>query len=162
MSNKITTSTITDAGEAIAPSMDDTVYSPRPAQREIKSQFWHAWKEDPMVEAHLVTSAEIAQVTNDSRIHRWWKVFGFKEWFLNNETFAIKTIMNGERGLEIIQEIMDDENLSPSLRLKAAQISVDALAKMRDKTALVQFADKALNDMDSDKLEAEIKKLTRS
>lgn len=159
---KVTAGTINEAGDALSPALEDTVYLPRAAQREIKSQYWHAWKEDPHVEAHLVTAADVAQTTNDSRIYNWWKVYGFKEWFLNNETFAIKTITNGERGLEIIQEIMDNEKLAPSLRLKAAQISIEALTKMREKSATIQFADKALNGMDSEKLEAEIKKLSRS
>jgi hypothetical protein len=150
--------TITATGKEIA-NADELIYYPRAAQREIKARFWEAWRVDPTVEAECVTSAEIVQETGESKVHSWWREYGFKEWFLNHESFVHKTISNGERGLDIIQEIMDDPRVRPDLRLKAAQISIDALTKFRDKTAVEKFADKDLAELSSEELDDRIKRL---
>ena len=157
--DKPSITSIKNAGANVALSVSEIIYVPRQAQRELKARYWEAWKEDPTVEAHLVTPAAIIEETGDGRITKWWSKVGFKDWFLNQETFLYKTIANGERGLEIIQELMEDENLNPALRLKAAQISVDSLVKLRERTAVEKFADAELNKLSADELDDRIKRL---
>lgn len=153
MTNKLRVSDINAAGSEIESAMDTLTYMPSNAQRESKAAFWEAWRDDPGVGKDDLTPAAVIQETGDKRINVWWKIPLFRDWFLNDESFIHKTIANGEKGIGILTDIMDDPETSPSLKMKAAIASIEALNKYRSRTAAEKFADKALNEASPEDLD---------
>ena len=150
------------ASEAVAETALDLSYLPSMEMRQLKARYWEAWAEAPTAEADKITPAAVVAETGEARFHRWWKIPLFREWFLNKESFIHKTIANGERGLDIITEIMDDENASQALRLKAALASIDALVKLKSARATQKFADKMIGEASSEDLDRMIKAVEAS
>lgn len=144
---------VNEGSNLMGVTLENCTYSPSIEQRELKARFWESYRDSPGVEAHNLTPAAIVSEVRDSRINSWWKRPMFKEWFLNEESFLHRALANGERGLEIITNIMNDERASDSIRLKAALAAVDVATKLKTKAAKPIYADKLIGEADEDELD---------
>ena len=57
----------------------------------------------------------------------------FREWFLNKNLITQKIIANAEKAHELVQQLLDDEKLTPSQKLMAVKMAQDSYDKLMAK-----------------------------
>ena len=143
--SRITNSDISTVGK-VAASVD--IFYPNDAQKRLKIQFWRKWNLGPVRSTDDISAAAVAQLTDSSTVEVWWKEKGFKEWFINEHSFAEDAERNAQLALETMRELMTSTN--ENVRLKAASESLK-LKNELDKQAAAKEAEDA--PMDSDTLQ---------
>jgi hypothetical protein len=133
--------------------VSDLTYVPSGEQRKTKEAFWVRFNEAPTCDAQDITMAEVLRLVGDSRVGRWWSQSGFKEWFRNQEEFRERASVLAHIALDTIQNILINEDSSPSARVQAAKLALEIARKMPQKQAEPKYLDDSINKMDKKQLE---------
>jgi hypothetical protein len=137
-------------------SLVDEVFKPTKKQREVKAAFWHSWKQGPS--SGTPTLAAAIQITGCQALETWAKSPKFNEYFFNDQEHGQRLEALFDRGLDVLEEIMLSSDRAAD-RLKAFEY----IAKLSDKISKpekeVKYIDKDVQSMDSQELEALIKKM---
>lgn len=129
-----------------------------PAQREAKAAFWVVAADTPMVDPAEITLAAAQQICPDTRLKHWWSIPGFQEWFCNQSEWRQRVEYLVNKGLDAIEEVLDDPEAAPSARVKAFEVLARLSSKEPARVKEVRFADAAINEMSPEKLRAFIER----
>lgn len=144
---------------------NDLTYLPSPEQRKLKSAFWLRFSENPICDPRDVGLGTVHQLTQDSRVDRWWGVPGFREWFRNQEEFRERVESMAHLALDTLMVILvtDDPKMS-SARVSAAKLLLEVSRKLPSRTAteVGKSADKLIAEMDKKQLDAYIARHMRT
>jgi hypothetical protein len=133
-------------------------YSPTDQERRLRALFYVALEDHPVADADNITPALIEQLTNDSRILKWWSKPGFKEWFQCRVTLQAKA----EYALDLLIDSFIDLARSDDPKTVSAKVAAaKLLAEMRGHTGKAkkqQALDVSIPET-KEELEAYVKKL---
>lgn len=128
------TPTLARAGDALTLAVRDLElsYQASDEERRVKALFFTLLDENPVCDRKNITLAAIEQLTNDSRVSKWWGKPGFKQWFCNHVEVAAKAEFILDKLLDSFRMIADSEDpKSFGAKVQAAKL----LADMRGHTA---------------------------
>jgi len=150
-------STIHKELEAI---ISDVTFSPEPKHRMVKSAFWATVADNPLYNDHLaINAAQVAYVTGDGRVSKWWSQEGFPAWFLNTEEFNQKKAYIAHLALDRLSDILSDPDTKESSMVAAIKLAMELDDRMPSKKE-TEYADAAIGNMDVKQLEDFISKRT--
>ena len=149
------------AGKAPTPPMEvieiatsALTYLPTPDQRRAKSAFWAVYETDPSEVSPKVDLATALRLSGDSRISKWWKGDGFRQWFQNKEEFRQRLENMSHLALDRLEILLADERTPAPSAVAAAKLVLEASKKMPSKSADVPILlDKKVQDMTKQELE---------
>lgn len=133
--------------------VDDIIFKPTYDQVQIKAAFWAKFSTNPLVDVHNIGLTTVQKFVSDARIDRWWHVYGFKEWFLNEEEFSQRALALAHLAVEALEDILLNPDANPSARVNAAKLSMEIANKMPQKWQKVQYLDDQVQKMDQAQLE---------
>lgn len=144
--------------ERVAQVCDDLLFVPTPDQRQVKAAFWQRYSQSPVLDISKITGTYVHKLVPDSRIPRWWSMFGFKEWFLNEDEFRQRLEYLANLSLDTLEAILTDPDANHSARVNAAKLIFEASNKMPKKWEKVAYLDAGVQNMDQAQLESFIRK----
>jgi len=143
----------------IVDPVDEISFVANRSMQQTKAAFWCGAADTPMIDPTDLTLAAVQHLCKDTRIRRWWSLPGFKEWFSNKEEWRQRVEYLVNRGLDAVEDVLNDVEAAPSARVKA----FEALARLAEKDPArvkeVRFADSQLNGMSREQLTAYIQRL---
>ena len=81
-------------------------------------------------------------------------MYGFKEWFLNEEEFAQKALALAHLALGSLEEVLTNPDANPSARVKAAKLAIEVANKMPQRWQKTVYLDDQIHKMDRAQLES--------
>jgi hypothetical protein len=139
--------------ERVAQVMDDLLFCPSPDQRQVKAAFWAKYQQTPLISVDKVTASFVQKLIPDSRLPRWWSMYGFKEWFLNEDEFRQRLEYIAHLGLDALEAILTDPDANHNARVNAAKLAFEAASKMPQKWQKSLYLDDHIQKMDQAQLE---------
>jgi len=109
----------------LAESRQDLVFLPSPAHRRAKSKFWARYSGLGATPG----KAEVAALTGESGINRWWGLAGFKEWFLNQDETRERLEYLYQVALDAAEQILLDPEANPSARVNMVKVVAQLAGK---------------------------------
>ena len=150
-------STIHSELEAI---ISEVTFSPEAKHQKVKSAFWATVEDNPLYNDHLtINASQVAYVTGDGRISKWWSEDGFPAWFLNTEEFKQKKSYVAHLALDRLSDILQNPDTKDSSMVAAIKLAMELDDRMPSKND-IQYADAAISSMDVKQLEDFISKRT--
>jgi hypothetical protein len=139
--------------------LTEVVFLPSPQMRQTKAVYWTSIAESNLYDKSTTTLAAALDVTNDSRLSKWWSVEGFSRWFCNKEEFRHRVEYLANLALDTIEEILLDSDENANARMKAAQLMLTAAAKMpgNSDTSQLKMIDDRIQRMGKAELESFLK-----
>ena len=128
--------------------VEDIVFKPTHEQVQVKAAFWAKYSANPLVDTSDIKLSHVEKFVNDPRIKRWWSLYQFKEWFLNEEEFAQRVLALAHIALadQLIEQVVEravDELLLGDLRhLLADGHAVGVLPEPQDGRQYDLFGDR--------------------
>lgn len=119
------------------------LYRPTADQRLVKAEFQAALRDGPSPEK--ITAAFAVQITNRSVIEKWWKLDGFRAWFLDSTSFDNQAEALASTALEVIGNVMLTAERD-SDKLSAAKMLVEIAGKVKKNKTEVRFLDESIPD----------------
>lgn len=133
----------------------DVVFLPSPPQRRAKSKFWVRY--DSLLGApETLSSSDIANITQEPTITKWWSQPYFKEWFLNKEEEKERLDYLYNLGLDSLEQLFLNPEANHNARVNA--LKVIALLASKEPSKNEKFSDEDIQRMDKIKLRAYIQK----
>ncbi len=124
---------IKEAAETLEGTVADVVFTnPDSAQRKAKAKFWQRIADNPMIDTSNLTSEIVAKYCGDKRIHSWWCVGGFQDWFSNQQEYMEKLRYAQLLSIDIITEVMESSHASDTSKLVAAKMVGDITLKLAE------------------------------
>lgn len=147
------------AGKKLEAVLIEIVFAPDAAQRQAKAAFWVSLREAPLADPDSITLALALDVVRDTRLNKWWRIPGFKEWFANNDEWRQRIEYLTALALDSAEDIL----LDPNPKSAGAKVRlIEVLARLANKEPArakeVKYLDKAVQDMDVNQLEAFLEK----
>lgn len=139
--------------ERVAQVVDDLLFCPSPDQRQVKAAFWAKYQQAPLLDIDKITAAFVQKLIPDSRLPRWWSMYGFKEWFLNEDEFRQRLEYIAHLGLDALEAILTDPDANHNARVNAAKLAFEAASKMPQKYQKSLYLDDHIQKMDQAQLE---------
>jgi hypothetical protein len=153
MSRKSSGSGLPPNTERVAQVMDDLLFCPSPDQRQVKAAFWAKYQQAPLISMDKVTASFVQKLIPDSRLPRWWSLYGFKEWFLNEDEFKQRLEYLAHLALDRMEAILTDPDANNSAQVNAAKLVFEAASKMPQKWQKTLYLDDHVQKMDQAQLE---------
>lgn len=149
----------TTDSDTVLRAAEDLTYTPSVEQRKLKSSFWAVYQDHPLVEKRDIGPILVDQFTADTRIHRWWKVPGFADWFTNQDEFRQRLEYLAHVALDTAEEVLSDPEASASARVSMSKLVLEAAQKMPGKdTGKGKYLDQSIADMSAEQLRAFLEK----
>lgn len=120
-----------------------SLYVPTGDQRRIKAEFHAALLNGP--KPPKITASFAVQLTNRGIIEHWWRVPGFKEWFLDSNSFDNEAEALANAALSVVGDIMYRAE-KDSDRLSAAKLLIEVAGKIKKAKPETKFLDETLPD----------------
>lgn len=139
--------------EKVTQILDDLIFAPTADQRAVKAAFWAKYANAPLLSVEKITAAYVSKLVPDSRLARWWSLYGFKEWFLNEDEFRQRIEYIAHLGLDALEAILTDPDSNHSARVNAAKLALEAANKMPQKWQKTVYLDDSIQKMDQAQLE---------
>lgn len=139
--------------ERVTQVMDDLIFAPNGDQRAVKAAFWAKYASNPLTDIDKITAGIVQKIIPDSRLARWWSMYGFKEWFLNEDEFRQRIEYIAHLGLDALESILTDPDANASARVNAAKLALEAANKMPQKWQNTKYLDDHIQKMDQAQLE---------
>ena len=136
----------------------ELTYLPSIDQKKAKSAFWSRFQDNPLCDPSQVSLAIALQFVNESRLERWWKIVGFREWFCNQNEFRDRMEYLSNKILDSLEYILDDPKANANAKVSAAKLIMEAAKKMPTKNTKEAFLDEKVSQMDKKELQEFIKK----
>lgn len=143
--------------ERLQQVVDDLVFLPTLDQRRIKAAFWAKYANAPQVDVSKVTAAHVQRFIEDSRIPRWWSMYGFREWFLNEDEFRQRSEYLAHLAQDTLEQIMLDPDANHNAKVNAAKLAIEVANRMPQKWQKITYLDDSIQKMDQAQLEQFIK-----
>lgn len=134
--------------------VDSIIYRPTYEQVQIKTAFWHKFSTSPTVDLSAITLSTVQKFVSEPRLDRWWHVYGFKEWFLNEDEFAQRATSLAHMALDSLEDILSNPDANPSARVNAAKLAMEIANKMPQKWQKTLYLDDQIQKMDQSQLES--------
>lgn len=115
----------------------DLNYMPNWQQRRLKSAFWTRWRDNPLVDPTRLSLNAVQAVVGDSRLDRWWREPGFKQWFTNQEEWREEAESLVFTALDTLRNIMTDDRAPAAARVAASVKMLELARKMPSKADTV-------------------------
>ena len=139
-------------------AIEEIVFIPTQAMRRVKAAYLASTQDNPLFSGEP-TLAHVLQITNEPRMSQWWSVPGFRDWFRNGDEFRQRVEYLANKALDVVSEIMDQEDATPTARLNAAKLMIEAAGKLpRGGSGGEKFIDERIQEMNRKELEAFIRK----
>lgn len=151
---------VSSAIEILEIAANEMTYLPTPEQRKAKSAFWARFNENPICEPQDISLSIALRFVADGRLSKWWPQDGFKEWFRNRDEFRQRLEYLANLGLDRLEAILADPKANPSAQVNAVKLLMEAARKMPSKTAVEQYLDEKIGQMDKKQLEEFIRART--
>ncbi len=132
--------------------LEDIVFIPDSAHRRAKSKFWHRISDNPHVDTSNLDSAIVAKFCGDQRIHSWWNLPGFQEWFSNQQEYLEKLSYAQMRSIEVITEVLDSGHASDTSKLVAAKMVGDITLRLAEIQGATKSRSGAIEGMSLEQL----------
>lgn len=128
-------------------------FSPSADQRKIKARFWTLMQSAPFgTRPDKMGPEEIIRKTRTPALSNWWKVPGFKEWFLNHTEHQERLEYLFDLALSAAEEIlMNDDPKAQSARVNMVKTISELARKMPTKQQTVVL-DKEVANMTEEQL----------
>jgi hypothetical protein len=139
-------------------SVEVLVYQPTDEEMQTKSAFWAKAQGNPMVDPDNIPVSTVKLILNDTRVERWWKKPGFKDWFLNKEEWKQKLEYAINVGLDAMLDLLRDPQAQGSAKVRAFEILARLANREPAKVKEVKMLDAAVAEMDQKQLDEFIKK----
>jgi len=148
------------AASSLIGASADLVFIPSPPQRQTKAKFMVSLEENPSVDPSEVSLAAAIQITGDSRLEKWWKRPGFADWFRGKEEFKERLEYLCQLGLDTAEDILlSDDPKSVNAKVSLIKVLLESGGKMPAKGKEVKFLDEAVQKMNKQQLEQQLKRL---
>jgi hypothetical protein len=144
--------------EVLEAAVEEVLFIPSPAQKRVKAKLLARLEDNPVNELEHITCAAAVSITKDSKLHNYWSIPGFKEWFRDEDEFKINLNVAAQNALNVLNEICANPANPPSSRVSAAKIIIEQKSKIEPKIA-AKFLDEKLENMSPEQLEHTIQKL---
>lgn len=142
--------------------LSEVTFTPTVEHRRVKSAFWASVEDNPMYNDHLaITAAQVAYVTGNGNISKWWSEEGFPAWFLNTEEFKQKRRYIANLALDRLADILQNPDTKESSMVAAIKLAMELDDQMPNKKE-VKYADAAIGNMNEKQLEEFLKNRTIS
>jgi hypothetical protein len=142
----------------LASVVDDLVFLPKSEQRQVKSAFWAVVADNPIHDPETITLEDMMKVTGDTRLRRWIKEPGFREWFLNKEEFRQRLEYLAHLTLDRLEKILSDDEGHASAQVQAAKLIIEAANRMPQKWVKETYLDDRIQKMGKAELEQFIRR----
>lgn len=143
--------------ERITQVVDDLIFLPSPDQRQAKAAFWAKYSQAPQVEVSKITVGHIQKIIPETRLPRWWGMYGFKEWFLNEDEFRQRSEYLAHLAQDTLEQIMLDPDANHNAKVNAAKLAIEVANKMPQRWQKVAYLDDSIQKMDQAQLEQYIR-----
>lgn len=147
---------VTKEVESAVLQVSDIVYVPTDLERRCKAEFWVKWLDGPSRKTDTLTAAAVAQVLGKQTLNQSWSKPGFKDWFLNGDSFRISVEQYCMEAVEITRQIMYNSE-KDSDKLKAARTFMELGKKFETSKKEIVVADAQIQKMDITELKDFIK-----
>ncbi len=138
-----------------------TVHNPSDDERTLKARFWLKFRENPIIDSDDVTAALVAQLTGDESIHEYVKVKGFWAWFNVKDQVKENLEIAAERASELALAMLDPMyKCNDNARVQLVKYVLEFAGRAPATRKEVKWADKDINEMSSEQLDALISKMT--
>lgn len=144
---------IVDSEDLAVPTTLENQFFPSNEQRRLKSRWWFKYTDGCYTtKPEEMSYDQVMKVLSSRPLERWWKLAGFKEWFLNKEEETEKVELLYSIALDEIEEIVRSRD-PKYLKSKIAMIRlVCELADKFPKNKQIQYVDKQIATMNPDEL----------
>lgn len=129
-------------------------FNPTQAQQEAKARLHVALEEGPMPPSWTLAAAQ-ALLPNETRLERWWREPGFKEWLTDTETFKVMAELASWEALQTCRDIMANSEEKAVARINAAKLTMEIAGKI-NKRVQERYMDKSLEGLSKEELRAVI------
>ena len=156
MSKKVINSIVKESGKKSLTKLADTaIFEPTPQMQRLKVKFWERFGSGPFSAGHQGSIGEdlVSQVTNSRRIIDWWRIGGFKDWFLDTqeETIRVKTLFN--LALTELEKLILNPETQDSAKVQGLKLIMEINDKMPSRHK-EKFMDEHIGKMDKAQLDS--------
>lgn len=134
---------------------DEVDFTPVDNDYALKAKFWSRARNSGVSSGDEITLAAAMEIIQDQRLPKRWKVEGFKEWFLDDQSFDADVLEMCYKLPQYAKDILEDPNAQASAKVNILKLMAEIGRKMPAKSKEVIFADKTVQKMD----EAQLTKL---
>lgn len=139
--------------ERITQIMDDLIFIPNIEQRKIKAAFWAKYSNAPQVDVSKITPQIVQKMVEDTRVVKWWCMYGFREWFLNEDEFRQRSEYLAHLAQDTLEQIMLDPDANHNAKVNAAKLAIEVANRMPQKWQKTVYLDDSIQKMDQAQLE---------
>lgn len=139
--------------ETIASVVEDVIFKPTYEQVQVKAAFWTKFSSSPLIDTNKITLSHVQKFVTDSRIDRWWQIFGFREWFLNEDEFQERALSLAYLALSSLENVLIDPDCNPNAKVNAAKLIIEVANKMPQRWQKTMYIDDHIQKMDKAQLE---------
>lgn len=132
----------------------EVIFVPSPPQRQVKAAFWAKLAESPVADAGNITLAVAQDLTNDTRLQKWWRVEGFQDWFTNKTEWKQRLAYLADLSLDTAESILTDPNAQASAKVRLIEILARLANKEPARSKEIKYLDKDVQNMDLAQLES--------
>jgi len=134
---------------------DSLLFKPSYEQVQIKSAFWAKFSANPLVDVNQISLPTVQRFVPEPKLARWWQMFGFQEWFLNESEFTERVTSLAYLALSALEDILTNPDANANARISAARLVFEASNKMpKQKNEKIIYLDDQIQKMDQGQLEA--------
>lgn len=141
--------------------VEEVLFTPSPAMRAAKAQFWVRYDEMPMMDIDQINPTMAAQLSGCQTVASWWKRPGFEAFFKNKSEWKQRIEYLALLSLEIAEEILNDDRAPAAAKVNLIKALNELANKMPAKSKEIKLLDQQIADMDEAKLNSYIDKQTK-
>lgn len=141
----------------IAQVIDDLLFVPNMEQRRVKAAFWAKYASNPLSDLNKITAVLVNKIVDDNRIPRWWSMYGFREWFLNEDEYKQRLEYIAHLALDTLEDVLTNPDANQNAKVNAAKLVMEAANKMPQKWQNTKYLDDSIQKMDQVQLEQYIR-----
>lgn len=161
MSEKKPKASLVDtAATALTTAMEDLTFHPSVEMRRIKATFWATQLENPTCAPDKVTASDVAAITGDSRISRWWAVPGFKDWLRNKDEWRQRQEYLCSLAQDTAEQILLDPHANANAKVQLIKFLTESVGKAEARVKETKMLDAEIHKMSPEQLESYIERHT--
>jgi len=138
----------------ISDAMCDITFLPSPEQRKTKTAFYAIFNDNPLCDRNAITRDMAISLTGDTRLMKWWRVEGFRDWFINADEFRQRAEYLSHLALDTMEEVLLDRDANTAARVNAAKLMMEIANKMPSKYTKEKFLDSEIEKMNQHQLKS--------
>lgn len=138
--------------------MKDQIFEPSKPQMKLKAKFWTIFNENPIADYDNITLDTVRQLTDNEGVNKWWKVPGFREWFLNKDEHRFSAAYVWALCMQRMEKILaNDDPKAANAQVNLIKFVAELTGNSR-KNSQDSMIDKFIAEMDEAQIQAYLEK----